>query len=157
VSETAKQGPQGLAGEAIEVWEHAGLRCAIVPNRQIGMFNGYVRLPEGDPRRSGKHDDLDMDVHGGLTYGPDPAGWVGFDTGHAGDYWSPDDLIGYLDESVLRYFGLGGVAGHMQAKLRGAGHHDPLANQWTIPRLRAEVEHLAEQLAADPRQPTTKE
>lgn len=136
------QGPQGLAAEAMEVWEHAGLRCAIVPNRHLGMFNGYVRLPEDHPGRHGTYDQIDVDVHGGLTYGPDPDGWVGFDTGHFGDFWAPDDLMGYLDESSMRYFGAGGIGRY------AARGEEPLQRQWTIPRLRTEVEQLATQLAA---------
>ncbi|MDN5726843.1 MAG: hypothetical protein L0G99_13080 [Propionibacteriales bacterium] len=27
------------------------------------------------------------DVHGGITYGPAPDGWIGFDFLHAGDHW----------------------------------------------------------------------
>jgi hypothetical protein len=143
------QGPQGLVGEAIEVWEHAGLRCAIVPHPHLGMFNGYVRLPEGHPGREGTYDDIDVEVHCGLTFGPDDDGWVGFDTGHAGDYWAPDDLIGILDEASLRHFGAGGIAGHMRTQLRRFGP-DPMERQWTIGALRAEVERLAEQLAGNP-------
>lgn len=50
-------------------------------------LTGYVRLPEHHPWRN-----ADMQagegaamVHGGVTYGPDIDGWIGFDTAHYGD------------------------------------------------------------------------
>jgi hypothetical protein len=58
---------------AREVWEHAGLRCAIVAS-PLGGWNGYVQLPPGHPwrRRAGPIGDL--------SYGPTAEGWVGFGT-----------------------------------------------------------------------------
>ncbi|QFP97013.1 hypothetical protein SEA_SUERTE_42 [Gordonia phage Suerte] len=50
-----------------------------------GAVNGYVLLPEGHPWRGLDYDQIDVEVHGGLTYGHD--GWIGFDTLHAGDVW----------------------------------------------------------------------
>ena len=51
-------------------------------------FCGYVKTNFGD---SWSYDDLRgymgelISPHGGLTYGVDPNGWVGFDCAHAGD------------------------------------------------------------------------
>lgn len=52
-----------------------------------GAVNGYVRVPEDHPWHGLDYDDIDVDVHGGLTYARD--GWIGFDTLHFGDHW-PD-------------------------------------------------------------------
>lgn len=48
-------------------------------------FMGYAKLPADHPWRQLNADDIPVDVHGGITYGPDSDGWIGFDTMHAGD------------------------------------------------------------------------
>jgi hypothetical protein len=116
----------------------------------LSSLNGYVRLPEGSPDRifgdaardadQAGYDLLsDVDVHGGLTYGPDPHGWVGFDTCHAFDWWAIDDLMGIIGEEGMmvarmmqRHEGLGGGPG----------------GRWTMERLVWETDRLAAQLAA---------
>lgn len=66
-----------------------------------GWGNGYVLIPVGHPLHSVAYDEIDVDVHGGLTYGrlvekrhfkifglkeEDLGSWiVGFDTVHHGD------------------------------------------------------------------------
>ncbi len=79
-------------------FEHAGFRCAILRHRELGTLNGYVGIPEGHPWfRVVDTCCSDVDVHGGITYAeprppkdvPDTDGrwwWIGFDTGHAGDF-----------------------------------------------------------------------
>lgn len=103
-------------------WSHAGLDCAMVDSN-IGFVNGYVRLPEGHVARSATYDQINrtVSIHGGLTYGVDADGWVGFDTGHGGDYWPGMDP---------KYF------------------YGPAERTWDMERLTAEVESLASQLAA---------
>jgi hypothetical protein len=68
-------------------------------SRLISMqhWNGYVRVPESHPSFGKSYDDVDIRVHGGLTYGGDhfPSytnketekgyWWYGFDCGHAWD------------------------------------------------------------------------
>lgn len=101
-------------------WEAHGLECTI---RTSGMefFNGYVRLPSTHVGFGAGYDQLNRTIraHGGLTYGVDKDGWVGFDTGHAGDYWP----------GMERFFGTA-------------------ERTWDMERLVTEVESLAEQLAA---------
>ena len=60
-------------------------------------INGYVQLPADHPWRkldTGIQIDFDIDVHGGVTYGVDGNGWIGFDTAHynSGD-WSRDEVL----------------------------------------------------------------
>lgn len=64
----------------------------------FGAVNGYVRLPKGHPWRALEDIQFsempDVDVHGGITYGVDLDGWIGFDTLHAGDLWPGTPLAG---------------------------------------------------------------
>lgn len=69
-----------------------------------GWGNGYVLIPEGHPLHGKPYDDIEVDVHGGLTFSElvdedminhwgekllskeDIGGWlVGFDTAHYSD------------------------------------------------------------------------
>ena len=52
---------------------------------EMGHRCGYVKLPEGHLCRDMDYDDIPIEVHGGLTYGPSENGWVGFDCGHCYD------------------------------------------------------------------------
>lgn len=67
----------------------------------FGWGNGYVLIPEGHPLHGKHYDDIDVDVHGGLTFSElvddemiekweidaeDKGKWcVGFDTAHYQD------------------------------------------------------------------------
>jgi len=72
-------------------FSHAGLDCKIV-RRTGGYWCGYVRRPRVvEPVRWRSEYDADadeviesdVDVWGGITYGPGEDGWVGFDDNHA--------------------------------------------------------------------------
>ena len=80
-----------MSGE-VERFSHSGLDCKIV-TRSGGYWCGYVRRPDAvEPVRwRSEYDvdadeviDADVDVWGGITYGPGEDGWVGFDDNHAG-------------------------------------------------------------------------
>ncbi len=74
-------------------WQHepdgaffwfAGLRCAVMRSA-LGHWCGYVQVPEGHPWHG--QDELDVDVHGGLTYTrAHGERWqLGFDCAHVHD------------------------------------------------------------------------
>lgn len=80
-------------------WRSEGLPCLIVRNN-LGALCGYVGVPEGHPWYGRHYDDVDADVHGGLTFSDPCSGhichvplegeptevyWFGFDSGHLGD------------------------------------------------------------------------
>jgi hypothetical protein len=78
------------------LWEHAGFDCMIVRNR-LGALCGYVGVHKGHPWFGAVYDDVEADVHGGLTYSdycagpichpkPEKTYWLGFDCAHAGDF-----------------------------------------------------------------------
>jgi hypothetical protein len=71
----------------------------MVIHNRMGFRCGYVRLPLGHPWHGKGYDDLDVRVHGGLTFAEadmpcgkgesDDAWWIGFDCGHGGDSADP--------------------------------------------------------------------
>lgn len=82
-----------------------GLPCLVVRNWHSGHWCGYVGVTEGHPAYAKGYNDVDVDVHGGLTYAdfcmhdptehsvchvpgagePDTVYWLGFDCGHSFD------------------------------------------------------------------------
>ena len=100
-----------LSTPQVARWTHEGIECAVHQHPDLGLRNGYVLIPDGNPLEQsadwGEHycSESLLDVHGGVTYGPnkvDGGHVVGFDTGHAGDYspafpfgrrWSIDDVV----------------------------------------------------------------
>jgi hypothetical protein len=128
---------------AREAWEYAGIRCAIIAS-PMGGWNGYVQLPWGHPWRTRQWLEVPL---GGCTWGPDPDGWVGFDTGHAGDAWHPDDDTPPRAPSWWPQQGPwppeeAAAASAMVERIRtarlmmAAAFGQPL---WTLPRLREKV------------------
>ncbi|MBD3941974.1 hypothetical protein IF188_09730 [Microbacterium sp. NEAU-LLC] len=74
--------------QALDRGVEAGIEWATLRAPVYGAVNGYVRLPDDHPWRAIA--DLQasgIDAHGGITYGVDEDGWIGFDTLHAGDWW----------------------------------------------------------------------
>lgn len=74
---------------ALEHGVEAGIRWAICRAPCWGAINGYALLPEGHQWRALdlQSSDEGPSVSGGITYGPNEDGWVGFDTLRAGDLW----------------------------------------------------------------------
>jgi hypothetical protein len=80
-------------------FEHAGLPC-ILHRGCGGAWCGYVGLSTSHPAHGKDYDDVNVEVHGGLTYGeacqghichvpkpgePEDLHWFGFDCNHAWD------------------------------------------------------------------------
>jgi len=83
----------GEVEDDTEQFTHADLNCKIVQT-DMGHWCGYVQIPDDDdlgPVRwtsdyDSKHGevlDAEVDAWGGITYGPDDDGWVGFDDAHS--------------------------------------------------------------------------
>ena len=96
---------------------------AIHTNDRMGFLLGYVGVPNGHPWDGKDYDEIDADVHGGLTFASRPnerdegvypadfegvAWWVGFDCGHVGDV-IPSASGEDLDRMIMR-LGLMGEA-----------------------------------------------
>lgn len=80
---------------------------------QTGLRFGYTDLPYNGGRSL-------IEVHGGVTYGVDSEGWIGFDCAHAGDTCVEDG------------------SEH--------GEDDSLRKVWTVDKVKSETEKLADQL-----------
>lgn len=161
----------------VKTWVAHGIECAIYVNPSGAGFNGYCRLPDNSPDRiiaeaadaaddrSGpfgvflEHAKLgylaldDLEVHYGVNYGPDDEGWIGFDTNHHMDDWSDEELKRYLlpnyPEAWARLNEVWRLIGNdFMPPGRVAKKHGMPAIDWTMERLAAEVEHLAEQVKA---------
>jgi hypothetical protein len=78
---------------------HAGFSCFILRNTS-GNWCGYVGVPSTHPAYEKDYDNVNVSVHGGLTYAnkcnghichvpepgmPDDVWWLGFDTAHYDD------------------------------------------------------------------------
>lgn len=83
--------------------QDSGLDCLIIRNPHFLSLCGYVGVPRSHPWYGKSFDDLDVEVHGGLTFvGPcvghichdattEPVAnvdvyWLGFDCGHSFDF-----------------------------------------------------------------------
>ena len=98
-------------------WVHNGLDCLIVRG-PLGALCGYVGIPEGHPMFG--HDEVDVDVHGGLTFAgrcrptkDDARGvchpkegaaneivwWLGFDCAHIWDVMPKYKALSFQDGS----------------------------------------------------------
>lgn len=81
-------------------FQHAGLPCLLVRHARLGQWCGYAAVPPTHPLHGCSYDDVDVSVHGGLTYAnacrglichvpkpgePDNVWWFGFDCAHLWD------------------------------------------------------------------------
>lgn len=89
-------GPWNDEPDRVE-FEHAGFPCLLLRNPDLGQWCGYVAVPPGHPHHGKDYDQVEVEVHGGLTYSgscsehiyhkpkagePDDVWWLGFDCGH---------------------------------------------------------------------------
>jgi hypothetical protein len=72
--------PKGMT--PIREWTAHGLRCVLVRAPIWNAINGYVQVPSITTEQAEQ-----VEVHGGVTFGPTGDDWIGFDTLHSGDYW----------------------------------------------------------------------
>lgn len=86
--------------DIVSVYEDLGLECPIMIRESKGNYNrgwgnGYVLVSDGHEFYGKSYYDIDVSVHGGLTFSEvisqdDDFGWrrghwIGFDTSHHGD------------------------------------------------------------------------
>lgn len=72
-----------------------GIQCSIVRHKQFGTLCGYVILPEGHPWVGKHYSDIEVEVHGDLSWSgktSDGLWQIGFDCAHAFDLKPRMDL-----------------------------------------------------------------
>jgi hypothetical protein len=126
-------------------WEAFGLKCVVTQNREAQARCGYVRIPQGTPDWGLDYNDIDVDVHGGLTFGdmepciePDGRGhWVGFDCNHYCDaMYDPSIDASQISDPAIR----------IPMLIHRQTFHSE-AHFWSYDEVVAETERLASQLA----------
>lgn len=69
-------------------WVCSGYVCRVARN-DLGVWCGYVGIPKNHPAYQKKFSDIEVRIHGGLTYsGTDTSQniwWLGFNCGHGWD------------------------------------------------------------------------
>ena len=92
---------------------YKGYECAIIGQAR-GHRCGYICIPREHPAYELHYDDINIDVHGGLTYSEssnnypieskEPKFWIGFDCAHFNDGvdLALVEEIGYLKTRELR-------------------------------------------------------
>lgn len=90
----------------------SGLRAVVMTHDRMGHRCGYVGIAKDSPLAGKNYDNVDVDVHGGLTFGKanpkypveSDLFWFGYDCAHAGDLVPG---LGYSDsedeERTLEY------------------------------------------------------
>jgi hypothetical protein len=108
---------------------------------------GYVRVPPGHPLYLEHYDHVDVDVHGGLTFAEiepcteheDGQGWwFGFDCAHHMDALMDPNAISDSTRKRLE----------IERMFRFPAKGELREHYWTQAEVEAEVERLADQLAA---------
>lgn len=120
---------------------HAGRQCRVVRfrSRPDGWYCGYVQMECSSSSETTLRDlDGAIDAHGGLTYGVDAEGWIGFDTNHAFDV--------SLDAEGNQLTGSDDEYGALKNTNRGDRPDGLPHREWTPAAVAAECERIAEQL-----------
>lgn len=96
-------------------WVHAGLQCAVTQPFEAGSRCGYVRVPAEHPSHGKGYDEVDIAVHGGLTFaelepctdhGDGQGWWLWFDCAHSGDcIFDPMSLKSFICLSLMHTIG----------------------------------------------------
>jgi hypothetical protein len=150
-------GPWQLECDKVQWMGAAGFPCLIVRG-PVGAWCGYVGVPADHPAVTKERDDLEVSVHGGLTFGPEPCmhadeakgvchkpepgepdnvHWYGFDCAHAGDWCPTSYAYGSRNPDYMQLCGPGAPTGWGTA----VAYRD-------VAYVTQECERLAEQLKA---------
>lgn len=144
------KGPWDNEPDRIEWRSAAGYPALIVRSQTTGSLCGYVGVPPGHPAHRKNYNDVEVEVHGGLTYANECSGrvchvpadgesgdvwWLGFDTAHGGDYTPAIEAT------------LGQLPGHtLEPYVEHDGTELWLPKYRTLDYVRQSVEDLAIQL-----------
>lgn len=141
-----------------EFWFN-GYMCALIRN-EMGNWCGYVAVPESHPAYKKDYDDIDVSVHGGLTYADthlpvkgennggemfDPMWWLGFDCAHLDDFVpSIDDPDSAMNQKILAQTPDSDWLASKREQMLAGSYKTYKDMEYVL----AETRHLAEQLAS---------
>lgn len=108
-----------------------------IPFSERGWGNGYVIIPEDHPMHGKHYDDIDVDVHGGLTFD----GLVDMNGMIICDTFSGDKSVMHWDEVTKEDAG-GWIVGFDTA------HYGDSISRWPQEAVQKEADDLKEQLEA---------
>ena len=141
-------------------FKHAGFDCILKRSSTTLVWCGYVAVPESHPAYKKHYDNINVEVHGGLTFADecgvvvchrssdpdDKVWWLGFDCSHSFDF-SPGMVqtvalakqelvknISFLTAEILNEF-------NKYNTLEDRSHY------WTVEEVQQETMKLADQLA----------
>lgn len=82
----------------------------LVLGMDIGHRCGYIQIPKGHKFFDKHYDDVDVEVHGGLTFSGKIEGcrgeWIGFDCAHMNDARDPSLMTEEYKNLTLRFAAL---------------------------------------------------
>lgn len=129
----------------------------LMHRNKVGSWCGYVGIPEGHPAFGKDYEDIDVEVHGGLTYAnacrapichiadnKTSIWWLGFDCSHAGDVMP--SVIGYCKSGLLP------PSLRMPSEILGMTE-----TYKNVAYVKAEIDSLAKQLAEMKKGPRLRE
>lgn len=89
-----------------EDFEYKGYKCHIKRSDVSGGLCGYVAVSKGSIFYDVDYDDIDLNVHGGVTFGGvdevDGLYWIGFDCAHWLDYSPKSTTVMELTNRLLQ-------------------------------------------------------
>jgi hypothetical protein len=136
-------------------WIHAGLACFTRRHPRHGSWCAYVGVPREHPLYGKEYDEVDLDFHGGLSYS---APCDGADICHVPRPGMPDD-VWWFGGDFAHFRDLTPGFASLEAGLnlpRVPAERLALREVYReLPYVRAEVNALAEQLAAFTPHPAT--
>lgn len=115
-------------------WTSSGLPCVVLyrPEKHLEDYRcGYVGVPKGHPLYGKQYTELDIAVHGGLTFSDRGDGqyldrrhwWFGFDCAHYGDtlaFWTLERVKGET-QKLARHIALSAQGMRRRSKKRKRG------------------------------------
>jgi hypothetical protein len=125
-------------------WTAYGFKCVVVQAREAQHRCGYVRIPPSHVDYNKEHDNIDVNIHGGLTFSQledcieeDGKGyWIGFDCAHFQDAMvDPNVDISSVSEETKKLLSI----------YRSCSSED--SHYWTQEEVEKETEELAKQLS----------
>jgi len=114
----------------------SGYTITIKRMKSSWTYCGYVQLPKDHPDFNKNTEDLELNIHGGITYASD--GLFGFDCHHLNDL-SPVDCVMMTDVQTLNNI----ISREKNSERTSERTSERKKHYWTFEEVKAETEKLA--------------